>query len=93
MSGGETDRSAISGSLRGRQHAEKGVETLSARVRFWYGAGEGGITVTWTAFYGFYLYFLTDFVGVDPTLAGALVLLGTGVSAVLLPLYLVDRGA
>jgi len=49
---------------------------MSGLQKFFYGCGEGASTFATTAVGMFYLYFLTDIVGIRPSLAGSVVLLG-----------------
>jgi GPH family glycoside/pentoside/hexuronide:cation symporter len=44
-------------------------------VKFFYGGVEGGITVVWGVFSFFFLFFLTDVVGINPATAGTIMLI------------------
>jgi len=48
---------------------------LPFRVKFFYGGVEGGTTVVWGVFSYFFLFFLTDVVGMNPATAGTIVLI------------------
>ena len=48
---------------------------LPFKVRFFYGGIEGGITVVWGVFSFFFLFFLTDVVGINPATAGTIMLI------------------
>jgi len=50
-----------------------------------YGGAEMLGTATWTVFYSFFLYYLTDYVGMRADLAGLLITIGTIVQAVVTP--------
>ena len=48
---------------------------LPFKVKFYYGGVEGGITVVWGVFSFFFLFFLTDIVGINPATAGTIMLI------------------
>jgi GPH family glycoside/pentoside/hexuronide:cation symporter len=48
---------------------------LPFKVKFFYGGVEGGITVVWGVFSFFFLFFLTDVVGIKPATAGTIMLI------------------
>ena len=48
---------------------------LPFKVKFFYGGIEGGITVVWGVFSFFFLFFLTDVVGIKPATAGTIMLI------------------
>lgn len=48
---------------------------LPFKVKFFYGGIEGGITVVWGVFSFFFLFFLTDVVGINPATAGTIMLI------------------
>ncbi len=50
-------------------------EKLPFKVKFFYGGVEGGITVVWGVFSFFFLFFLTDVVGINPATAGTIMLI------------------
>ena len=50
-------------------------EKLPFKVKFFYGGIEGGITVVWGVFSFFFLFFLTDVVGINPATAGTIMLI------------------
>jgi len=54
----------------------RGNGSMTGLQKFFYGCGEGASTFATTAVGMFYLYFLTDVVGIRPSLAGLVVLLG-----------------
>ena len=65
--------------------AAGGSGRLPWSVRVGYGGAEMLGTATWTVFYSFFLYYLTDYVGLRAALAGLLITLGTVVQAVVAP--------
>ena len=48
---------------------------LPFRVKFFYGGIEGGATIVWGVFSFFFLFFLTDVVGIQPAVAGTIILI------------------
>jgi glycoside/pentoside/hexuronide:cation symporter, GPH family len=50
---------------------------LPVWLKFSYGAAEGSNTLGWTMFYLYYLFFLTDVVGVSPAFAGFVMMIAT----------------
>ena len=51
------------------------IEKLPFKVKFFYGGVEGGITIVWGVFSFFFLFFLTDVVGLNPATAGTIMLI------------------
>jgi GPH family glycoside/pentoside/hexuronide:cation symporter len=52
-------------------------EKLTFGVKLGYGAAEGGLTSTFNLVYFFLLFFLTDIVGINPALAGTVLMVAT----------------
>lgn len=50
---------------------------LPVWLKFSYGAAEGSNTLGWTMFYLYYLFFLTDVVGLSPKFAGVIMMIAT----------------
>ncbi len=50
---------------------------LPVWLKFSYGAAEGSNTLGWTMFYVYFLFFLTDVVGLSPSFAGLVMMIGT----------------
>ena len=48
---------------------------LPLKVKLFYGGVEGGTTIVWGVFSFFFLYFLTDVVGIMPAIAGTIILI------------------
>lgn len=69
----------------GNGHPGLGSDRLPWSVRIGYGGAEMMGTATWTVFYSFFLYYLTDYVGMRAALAGLLITVGTVVQAVVTP--------
>lgn len=65
---------------------EQIIEKLSFRVKFGYGSAEGANSMIWTAFYIFFLFFLTDVVKMDPAFAGFIMMIGVMWDAITDPL-------
>ena len=57
--------------------SRKKIDRLSLAVKFGYGAAEGANSITFTLFYAYGMFFLTDVVGVKPALAGMILAVGT----------------
>jgi sugar (glycoside-pentoside-hexuronide) transporter len=71
---------ALTQDLARRDHS------LPLFVKLGYGAAEGGGSLLNTVFLLFYLYFLTDVVGLEPFIAGAIMMIGTLWDATLAPI-------
>jgi glycoside/pentoside/hexuronide:cation symporter, GPH family len=50
---------------------------LPVWLKFSYGAAEGSNTLGWTMFYVYFLFFLTDVVGLSPSFAGVIMMIAT----------------
>ncbi len=50
---------------------------LPVWLKFSYGAAEGSNTLGWTMFYVYFLFFLTDVVGLSPSFAGFIMMIAT----------------
>jgi glycoside/pentoside/hexuronide:cation symporter, GPH family len=50
---------------------------LPVWLKFSYGAAEGSNTLGWTMFYVYFLFFLTDVVGISPSFAGIIMMIAT----------------
>lgn len=50
-------------------------ETLPFNVKFFYGGFEGGLSIMWGVFWFYFLFFLTDIVGMNPGTAGVILLI------------------
>ena len=50
--------------------------TLSTATKIGYGAVEGACSLTWTIYLLFFLFFLTDVAGMEPALAGTVMMIG-----------------
>jgi len=61
-------------------------EKLPFWVKFGYGGAEFSASLMWTLFYVFFLFFLTDVVGVDPAKAGLIIAIGTVWDAIVTPM-------
>jgi len=61
------------------QESSKAKDTgkLPFSVNFAYGGAEGATTLAWSAFYVFYLYFLTDIVHMPASTAGLIMMIAT----------------
>jgi glycoside/pentoside/hexuronide:cation symporter, GPH family len=56
---------------------QAGKTRLPIWLKFSYGAAEGSNTLGWTIFYVYFLFFLTDVVGLSPSFAGLVMMIGT----------------
>ena len=67
--------------------------TLSIGTKLGYGVGSIGEGLAYNAFYLYFIYFLTDYVGIDPVVAGSISLFAVIWDAVTDPLigYFSDR--
>ena len=57
------------------KNLEKGK--LPFWIKLGYGGLEGGTSSAWNLVYIFFLYFLTDAVGINPALAGSVLMIAT----------------
>ncbi len=57
--------------------AQEKSSKLPVWLKFSYGAAEGSNTLGWTMFYVYFLFFMTDVVGVSPSFAGFVMMVGT----------------
>ena len=55
----------------------KTAAKLSFGTKLGYGGAEGGCSGSWNLIYMFLLYFLTDVVGINPALAGSVLMIAT----------------
>ena len=62
--------------------------TLSIGTKLGYGVGSIGEGLAYNAFYLYFIYFLTDYVGIDPVVAGSISLFNNSYISFLYHIYI-----